>query len=81
MIAVPSPAQPAAAGGQTAARPAIRVTGLEPAAAYCAKVMNPVSGKITDLGSFTPDDKSGWTANPPVQSDADDWVLILERQP
>jgi len=28
MIAVPSPAQPAAAGGQTAARPAIRVTGL-----------------------------------------------------
>jgi putative spermidine/putrescine transport system ATP-binding protein len=28
MIAVPSPAQPAASGGQTAAQPAVRVTGL-----------------------------------------------------
>jgi hypothetical protein len=57
----------------------IQVTNLEPKTKYRARIFNPVSGKTTDLGTITPDNKSGWTASAPIQPDADDWVLILER--
>jgi len=57
----------------------IRVTHLDPETNYRARIFNPVSGKTTDLGRFAPDDKSAWTAAAPIQSDADDWVLIVER--
>src|SRR5207302_1640897 len=58
---------------------AIHVKNLEPNTRYRARIFNPVSGKSTDLGDLTLDDKSGWTAAAPSQSDADDWALIVEH--
>ncbi len=56
----------------------IQVAGLEAAVKYHAQVFDPVSGKTTDLGSVTPDDKSHWTATKPAtDSGASDWVLVL----
>jgi len=58
---------------------AIRVSHLNAGTNYRAWVFNPVSGTMADLGHIKLDEKSGWTASPPNQSDAADWVLILER--
>jgi hypothetical protein len=58
---------------------AIRVANLKSATHYRALLFNPVSGTIADLGHIKLDDQSGWTASPPSQSDATDWVLVLER--
>lgn len=56
----------------------VRVADLAPGAKYRARCINPVSGKTTDLGEIKVDDKSGWTTSAPSQSDAEDWVLVIE---
>jgi hypothetical protein len=60
---------------------AVDVLQLEPEAAYRAEVMDPASGKITSLGAVAPNANGEWTAEKPASdSDAEDWVLILERE-
>jgi hypothetical protein len=51
----------------------VRLQNLD--ARYRAKVFNPVSGNTTDLGNVAADA----TINAPIQTDAEDWVLIIER--
>ena len=61
---------------------AVRVANLKPGTKYRALIFNPVSGTIADLGHIPLDENAGWTApppSPPNQSDAPDWVLIIER--
>jgi hypothetical protein len=56
----------------------VTVKELEAGESYHARIFDPVSGKMTDLGKITATDGT-WTAESPVQADAADWVLIVER--
>jgi hypothetical protein len=57
----------------------VMVKELEPGESYHARIFDPVSGKISELGKIVVSD-GGWTAEAPVQTDAVDWVLIVERE-
>ena len=60
-------------------RHAITVNNLLPDARYQARIFNPVSGVITNLVAVTVGN-GAWTVIAPAQTDADDWVLIIERE-
>lgn len=60
-------------------RHAVTISGLLPDVRYQARVFNPVSGVTADLGAITVSNGT-WTAGAPAQSDADDWVLIIEKE-
>ena len=58
----------------------VQVMSLQPGHTYRARIFNPVSGKTTDLGKIALNrDESAWTAQPPAQTDAADWVVIIQR--
>ena len=67
-------------GGELRIRLVVRVANLDRSASYRAETFNPITGKTTTLGPIKPDAQSGWTASAPTQSDAEDWVLVIERQ-
>jgi hypothetical protein len=57
----------------------IRITALDKSVTYRAKLFNPVSGATTDLGIIPATSRPDWTVQPPAQTDAQDWVLMVER--
>jgi hypothetical protein len=57
----------------------IRINDLKSGSRYRAQIFDPVSGKVTELDKIAPDGGAGWTLTAPGQSDAEDWVLILQR--
>jgi hypothetical protein len=58
----------------------VQVSHLEAGVKYGASAFDVTNGKSTELGVVAPDEKGHWTASlPPRTSDADDWVLVLER--
>jgi hypothetical protein len=58
----------------------IRITRLQPNVRYRATMMSPASGKTTELDDVMPDGQFAWTTPAPTQTDADDWVVVLERR-
>jgi hypothetical protein len=60
-------------------RRAVTVSGLAGAARRIARVFDPVSGVTTDLGAIAVS-AGAWTAPAPLKVEADDWVLIIERE-
>jgi hypothetical protein len=55
------------------------VSHLAPDTRYHAREFDPVSGETADLGPVAVADGS-WTAPAPTHADAEDWVLIVERE-
>ena len=58
----------------------VRVSHLEAGVKYRASAFDVTNGKSTELGVVAPDEKGDWRASSAAHtSDADDWVLVLER--
>jgi hypothetical protein len=53
---------------------------LEPAKRYRAKLFDPVTGQLTDLGLVETDKAGEWRCAPPSGC-REDWVLLLEISP
>ncbi|MEQ8784823.1 MAG: sulfatase-like hydrolase/transferase [Pirellulaceae bacterium] len=54
---------------------AVQIEQLDPARSYNATYFDPVSGKTSDAGKATPDERRVWRCAPPEFGH--DWVLIL----
>lgn len=55
----------------------VRVTGLDPTAAYEARFVDPTDGRAYPLGAVTPDEDGAWTA--PQHRILRDQLLVVER--
>ena len=62
-------------------RHALLVTQLMPGARYQVSLFNPVSGQTTEPGVQVADAQGQYRIAAPEQSDAEDWVVAMVRQP
>ncbi|WP_428308917.1 alpha-L-rhamnosidase N-terminal domain-containing protein [Lacipirellula sp.] len=59
----------------------IEIRSLAPGATHTAFVFDPVSGKQIDLGKLSPNDQGlVVAAKPALESDAEDWVLVIRSE-
>jgi hypothetical protein len=56
---------------------AVAIHHLEPDRPYIARVVDPVSGRRTEIGPVRLDDRGAWTLTPPREAQGD-WLLLLE---
>jgi hypothetical protein len=59
---------------------AVEVKELEKQSKYASRVMDPVSGRMVELGKVEADERGSWTAKKPAGIEGEDWVLVIERE-